>query len=89
MTSLSAIFVMFVAFSNESEVNKGAIIKEMTERLLDGQVAPANIESRLMQLDLADRIEVVIFLRRAGLLSGRSLSVDRLLYEETEMEAPH
>lgn len=58
---------------------KELFITQMTDRLLAGQGVPPDLESQLMVLEPAERFEVVVFLRRSGLLTGAPLSVDRLL----------
>ncbi|WP_347267343.1 hypothetical protein [Paracoccus sp. (in: a-proteobacteria)] len=56
-----------------------ALIRDATERLLAGEDLPPDIDARLMRLAPADRIGVLVFLRRAGLLSGPGWPAERLL----------
>lgn len=86
MILLSIAFAASLATTNEQIATKADILNEMTQRLLDGESVPRNIETRLMVLEPAERFEVVVFLRRSGLLVGKSLSVDRLLGAREEME---
>lgn len=89
MIALSFLFAMSMALANEPVATKTDILDEMTRRLLDGQMAPGNIETRLMALPPAERFEVIMFLRRSGLLTGKSLSVDRLLTMGSDTEVRH
>lgn len=56
-----------------------ALIREATGWLLNGDGLPRDIDERLMRLAPADRIEVMVFLRRSGLLVGPGWDADRLL----------
>lgn len=87
MIKLSFVFAMSMALANEPVTTKSDILDEMTRTLLDGRMAPGNIESRLMELSPSERFEVIMFLRRSGLLTGKSLSVDRLLTNQSDTEA--
>jgi len=58
---------------------RDGLIRDATERLLYGEPLPADIDDRLMRLSPVDRIEVLIFLRRSGMLSGPGWSIERLL----------
>lgn len=55
------------------------MIREVTEMLLNGESLPADIDARLMALPPAERIEVLIFLRRSGMMDGPGWTTDRLL----------
>lgn len=72
-----------VAFALEAAgsgaVTRDALIRDATDRLLAGESLPADTDERLMRLAPADRVEVLIFLRRAGLLSGPGWPAERLL----------
>ncbi|REF67743.1 MULTISPECIES: hypothetical protein [Paracoccus] len=58
---------------------RDGLIREATDRLLYGEPLPADMGDRLMRLSPADRIEVLIFLRRSGMLAGPAWSIERLL----------
>lgn len=60
-------------------LSREALIREATGLLLAGESVPADIDARLMALSPADRIEVLIFLRRSGMLQGPGWTADRLL----------
>jgi hypothetical protein len=55
------------------------MIRDATDRLLYDEPLPADIDDRLMRLSPSDRIEVLIFLRRSGMLIGPAWSIERLL----------
>lgn len=74
-----AILALALAATDARADQKDRFIAEMTERLLAGQEAPRDLETRLLALEPAERFEAVVFLRRSGLLRGAPLSVDRLL----------
>lgn len=62
---------------------RDALIQEATDHLLNGEPLPADIDARLMALSPADRIEVLIFLRRSGMMAGPGWTADRLLSPAT------
>lgn len=62
---------------------RDALIQEATELLLEGLPLPADMDARLMKLSPAERIEVLIFLRRSGMLTGPGWTIDRLLAPNT------
>lgn len=62
---------------------RDALIQEATDHLLNGESLPADIDARLMALSPADRIEVLIFLRRSGMMTGPGWTADRLLSPAT------
>ncbi|WP_294930106.1 hypothetical protein [uncultured Paracoccus sp.] len=74
-----AILALALAATDARASSKDRFIAEMTERLLAGREAPKDLETRLLALEPAERFEVVVFLRRSGLLRGAPLPVDRLL----------
>ena len=63
---------------------RGGLIAEATDLLLNGEPLPSDLDSRLMQLSPADRIEVLVFLRRSGLLTGPGWTIDRLLAPQND-----
>ena len=66
---------------------RDSMIQDATDLLLSGEALPKDIELRLMQLAPAERIEVLIFLRRSGMLKGPGWPIDRLLAPSTRPEA--
>lgn len=52
---------------------------EITAELLEGGALPADYRRQLMAMPPAERIEAIIFLRRAGLLTGRAWQITDLL----------
>ncbi|UXU75887.1 MULTISPECIES: hypothetical protein [unclassified Paracoccus (in: a-proteobacteria)] len=55
------------------------LIREATELLLAGGELPRDLDERLLRLEPAERIRVLVFLRRAGLLVGPAWPAERLL----------
>ncbi|SMO74172.1 hypothetical protein [Paracoccus laeviglucosivorans] len=60
------------------------MIAEATEWLLEGQPLPADLDARLRLLAPSERMRVIVFLRRSGMLSGAGWAVDDLLAPATE-----
>lgn len=58
---------------------RDALIRDATERLLLGEDLPRDMDEKLLRLGPSDRIEVLIFLRRSGMMVGPSWAADRLL----------
>lgn len=87
MICLAIAFGTFVGYGTEFRDGASDIIGEMTERLLEGNAIPVDLDSRIMKLSPVERIRVIIFLRRSGLYNGPGWSIDELLssdriYEE-------
>jgi hypothetical protein len=81
------LFSSTLALSSDARVEtRDDLIHDATERMLNGEELSRDIDERLMHLAPADRIEVLIFLRRSGMLSGPSWSADRLLAPVTGKE---
>ncbi|QFG36666.1 hypothetical protein BDE18_0022 [Paracoccus pantotrophus] len=78
-----AMLILAAAFAAEPVPaglpTRDGLIREATDRLLYGEQLPADMGDRLMRLSPADRIEVLIFLRRSGMLAGPAWSIERLL----------
>lgn len=55
------------------------LIAEATEWLLNGDALPPDMNARLKRLPPADRARVLVFLRRAGLLTGPGWTAEELL----------
>lgn len=62
-----------------AQASRENLIREVTELLLSGGSLPADIDARLMAVPPAERIEVLIFLRRSGMMDGPGWTADRLL----------
>jgi len=63
----------------EGALTRDSMVSDAKDRLLHGEPLPSDLDERLMRLNPSDRIEVLIFLRRSGLLSGPAWPADRLL----------
>ena len=66
---------------------RDGVIEESTDLMLSGEALPTDIDLRLMELSPAERIEVLIFLRRSGMLTTPGWTIDRLLAPSTRPEA--
>ncbi|WP_299911523.1 hypothetical protein [uncultured Paracoccus sp.] len=55
--------------------------------LLDGGTLPPDYRGELRDMSPADRIEAIIFLRRAGLMTGRPWTIGDLLAPPTGVQA--
>lgn len=62
-----------------AQASRENLIREVTELLLSGDSLPADIDARLMAVPPVERIEVLIFLRRSGMMDGPGWTADRLL----------
>lgn len=62
-----------------AQASRENLIREVTELLLSGGSLPADIDARLMAVAPVERIEVLIFLRRSGMMDGPGWTADRLL----------
>lgn len=67
---------------------RDALIRDVTEYLLNGESLPADMDARLMALPPADRIEVLIFMRRSGMMTGPGWTAERLLAPARTGEQP-
>lgn len=56
-----------------------ALIAEATQWLLAGDDLPADMNARLRGLPPAERMRVLVFLRRAGMMTGPGWNSDDLL----------
>ena len=65
---------------------RDGLIQEVTDLLLSGEALPPDMELRLMALLPAERIEVLIFMRRSGMLTGPGWTIDQLLAPSTKQE---
>ena len=53
--------------------------REAEQWVLQGKALPPDYRLRLLQMEPADRIQAIIFLRRAGLLEGSAWTVQDML----------
>ncbi|MFJ1290531.1 hypothetical protein ACEPPZ_00415 [Paracoccus yeei] len=65
-----------------------ALIAQATEAMLAGEPMPADMEARMRDLPPAERLRVLVFLRRAGLFSGPEWPIDRVLAPAGQEKAP-
>lgn len=56
-----------------------ALIAQATQWLLEGKDLPVDINLRLARLPPAERVRVLVFLRRSGLFTGPDWPIDKLL----------
>ena len=56
--------------------------------MLAGEAMPADMEARMRDLPPAERLRVLVFLRRAGLFSGPEWPIDRVLAPAGQEKAP-
>lgn len=59
-----------------------------SEWLLSGQGLPRDYRLRLMQMDSADRLQAIIYLRRIGLLTEHPWPLDDLLRPAAPLPEP-
>lgn len=56
-------------------------ISDATDRLLNGEMMPSDYKQRILALaDPADRLQAIIFLRRAGLLKDPNTDLGALIF---------
>lgn len=55
------------------------------ERLLEGKSLPPDYRHQLLAMPPEDRVSAIIFLRRAGLMTGRPWTIDDLLRPAPDM----
>lgn len=58
---------------------------QAVERLLDGKSLPPDYRQQLMAMPPDDRVSAIIFLRRAGLMTGRPWTIEDLLRPAPDM----
>lgn len=52
---------------------------EVAEAMLAGEALPVDYATRLSEMAPAERIEMIVFLRRVGMMKGPTWTVDDLL----------
>lgn len=60
------------------------LISETSTLLLEGQGLPRDMRLRLLALEPADRLRVIAYLRRVGLMKGAAWTASDLLLPATE-----
>lgn len=65
------------------EAGADALIAQATQWLLAGEDLPVDMNVRLARLPPAERIRVLVFLRRSGLFTGPDWPIDKLLAPAT------
>lgn len=83
-----AVFLLSGALAAEPAPTRDVLMRDATEWLLNGEDLPRDIDERLMRLTPSDRIEVLVFLRRSGMMIGPGWSADRLLAPAKNKEVP-
>ena len=75
------VLVLFMAspLAADPGAESAELIRQGTALLLDGAPLPADFTAKLGQLPAAERIVVLVFLRRSGLLTEPVWSVERIL----------
>ena len=63
---------------------RDGLIADASDLLLTREPLHSDLDTRLMQISAADRIEVLVFLRRSGLLTGPGWTIDRLLAPQND-----
>lgn len=56
-----------------------AFMEEASGWLLEGQGIPPDYKLRLQRMEPADRLQAIVFLRRAGLLTGNIWTLEDIL----------
>ncbi len=74
------------ALPGSAAPTRDGLIQEATDLLLSGEALPPDLDLRLMELPPAERIEVLIFMRRSGMLTGPGWTIDQLLAPSTKQE---
>lgn len=64
------------------------LIRDATEWLLNGEDPPADLDLRLRALSPADRLRVLVFLRRSGIYDEPAWPVEQLLAPARAPETP-
>ena len=64
-----------------------AVIADAQERLLAGEPLPADLDQRLRRLDPVERLRVLVFLRRSGMLTDPGRDAGWLLAPAAGAEA--
>lgn len=84
MISVMLAPLLAIGLGLSAEVSaKEALIEDAKARLLDGRDLAPETELQLRAMKPAERLEVLIFLRRSGMLTGPVWPVERLLAPET------
>lgn len=79
LTILAAVLTSEATVSTAQNDRAADIIADARDRMLAGDALPPDLEMSLRALPPAERLRVLVFLRRAGLLTGPGRSADWLL----------
>lgn len=75
-----ALFVMVASVGGETiPADLGAFTEEASGWLLDGETVPRDYRTRLMRMPPPERLQAIVFLRRAGLLTDDAWSLVDIL----------
>ena len=79
------LFAAILAAATETPLVQGlppevaGYAQEASGWVLSGQDLPRDYRVRLLQMEPSQRLQAIIFLRRAGLLSGKAWTLDDIL----------
>ena len=79
MRAAPYLMAAFLAAGSASAMDAEQLARDASEWLLSGQGLPRDYRVRLMQMDSAERLLAIAYLRRVGLLTDRPWTVDDLL----------
>lgn len=65
--------------ASETSPEASAFMEEASAWLLEGKGLPRDYRSLLQQMDPADRLQAIVFLRRSGLLTGDIWALEDVL----------
>lgn len=75
---LSAL-ILSLSLQQASGADLAAFQRQAERTLLSGERLPPDYRQQLLAMPPEDRIEAIIFLRRIGLLTGKSWRIDDML----------
>lgn len=90
MTPATAVLLTVLALEGAAAPADPAarIIADASAQLLEGRELPRDMRLRLLALEPSDRIRVIAFLRRVGLLKGAAWPVSDLLLPASDPQEP-
>lgn len=78
--------LVLTAVQQAAATPRDDLLHEATAWLLNGDALPPDIDDRLMQLEPGERVEVLVFLRRSGLLTTPVWSAEHMLAPAVKAE---